>query len=95
MGLDRTPLQEQKNLAAWKSWGEPEVYDTIYQPFYFSVLGYDRNDYTKVHVVDTVTPWKDQRSTDSYDIYVRNDIYENVMHSPDTGIIWPDGSRRK
>ena len=68
------PYKSKKDLAAWKSWGEPEVYDTIYQPFYFSVLGYDRNDYTKVHVVDTVTPWKDQRSTDSYDIYVRNDI---------------------
>lgn len=89
------PYESKKDLAAWKSWGEPEVYDTIYQPFYFSVLGYDRNDYTKVHVADTVTPWKDQRSTDSYDIYVRNDIYENVMHSPNTGIAWPDGSKRK
>lgn len=89
------PYESKKDLATWRSWGEPEFYDTIYQPFYFSDLGYDRNDYTKVRVVNLVTPWKDQRTTGSYDIYVRNDIYKNVMHSPDTGITWPDGSKRK
>ena len=75
--------------------GEPEFYDTIYQPFFFSALGYDRNDYTKIRIAETVTPWKDQRSRGSVEIYVRNDIYKNVLHSPDTGIAWPDGAKRR
>ena len=24
-----------------------------------------------------------------------NDIYKNVLHSPDTGIAWPDGAKRR
>ena len=60
-----------------------------------SALGYDRNDYTKIRIAETVTPWKDQRSRGSVEIYVRNDIYKNVLHSPDTGIAWPDGAKRR
>lgn len=89
------PNATKNDIATWKSWGEPEFYDTIYQPFFFTDLGYDRNDYTKMRVAETVTPWKDRRSNGSVEIYVRNDIYKNVMHSPDTGITWPDGSKRK
>lgn len=46
-------------------------------------------------IAETVTPWKDQRSRGSVEIYVRNDIYKNVLHSPDTGIAWPDGAKRR
>ena len=88
------PYAGKQDIETWKSWGEPEFYDTIYQPFFFSVLGYDRNDYTKMRIAETTTPWKDQRSHNSIEIYVRNDIYKNVLHSPDTGITWPDGRKR-
>ena len=89
------PNAAKNDIARWKSWGEPEFYDTIYQPFFFSALGYDRNHYTKMKIAETVTPWKDQRSRGSVEIYVRNDIYKNVLHSPDTGIAWPDGAKRR
>lgn len=89
------PNAAKNDIARWKSWGEPEFYDTIYQPFFFSALGYDRNHYTKMKIAETVTPWKDQRSRGSVEIYVRNDIYRNVLHSPDTGIAWPDGAKRR
>lgn len=86
------PYAGKQDIETWRSWGEPEFYDTIYQPFFFSALGYDRNDYTKIRIAETVTPWKDQRSRGSVEIYVRNDIYKNVLHSPDTGIAWPDAA---
>lgn len=89
------PYAGKQDIETWRSWGEPEFYDTIYQPFFFSALGYDRNDYTKIRIAETVTPWKDQRSRGSVEIYVRNDIYKNVLHSPDTGIAWPDGAKRR
>lgn len=89
------PYAGKQDIETWKSWGEPEFYDTVYQPFFFSVLGYDRNDYTKIRIAETVTPWKDQRSRGSVEIYVRNDIYKNVLHSPDTGIAWPDGVKQR
>lgn len=89
------PYAGKQDIETWRSWGESEFYDTIYQPFFFSALGYDRNDYTKIRIAETVTPWKDQRSRGSVEIYVRNDIYKNVLHSPDTGIAWPDGAKRR
>lgn len=89
------PYAGKQDIETWRSWGEPEFYDTIYQPFFFSALGYDRNHYTKMKIAETVTPWKDQRSRGSVEIYVRNDIYRNVLHSPDTGIAWPDGAKRR
>lgn len=46
-------------------------------------------------IAETTTPWKGQRSHGTVEIYVRNDIHENVLHSPDTGIDWPDGARRR
>ena len=49
----------------------------------------------EIRIAETVTPWKDQRSRGSVEIYVRNDIYKNVLHSPDTGIAWPDGAKRR
>lgn len=88
------PNAAKKDIAAWRSWGEPEFYDTIYQPFFFTDLGYDRNHYTKMKIGETTTPWKDQQSHNSIEIYVRNDIYKNVLHSPDTGIVWPDEKKR-
>lgn len=33
-------------------------------------------------IAETTTPWKGQRSHGTVEIYVRNDIYENVLHSP-------------
>lgn len=89
------PYAGKQDIETWRSWSEPEFYDTIYQPFYFSDLGYDRNHYTKMKIAETTTPWKGQRSHGTVEIYVRNDIYENVLHSPDTGIDWPDGARRR
>lgn len=88
------PNAAKKDIATWKSWGEPEFYDTIYQPFFFTDLGYDRDHYTKLKIGETTTPWKDQRSHNSVEIYVRNDIYKNVLGSPDTGITWPNGRKR-
>lgn len=88
------PNASKKDIATWRSWGEPEFYDTIYQPFFFTDLGYDRNHYTKMKIAETTTPWKDQQSHNSTEIYVRNDIYKNVLHSPDTGITWPDAKKR-
>ena len=88
------PNAAKKDIATWKSWGEPEFYDTIYQPFFFTDLGYDRNHYTKLKIGETTAPWKDQRSHNSVEIYVRNDIYKNVLGSPDTGITWPNGRKR-
>ena len=41
------------------------------------------------------TPWKSTWSEGACEIYVRNDIYENVLHSPDPGIDWPDGATRR
>ena len=43
----------KKDIETWKSWGEPEFYDTLYQPFFFSDLGYDRNHYTKIKIAET------------------------------------------
>mgnify|MGYP000193529950 FL=1 len=85
----------KKDIETWKSWGEPEFYDTLYQPFFFSDLGYDRNHYTKIKIAETKTPWKSTWSEGACEIYVRNDIYENVLHSPDPGIDWPDGATRR
>ena len=62
---------------------------------FFSDLGYDRNHYTKIKIAETKTPWKSTWSEDACEIYVRNDIYENVLHSPDPGIDWPDGATRR
>ncbi|MBW3095550.1 hypothetical protein KIH75_09475 [Bifidobacterium sp. 64T4] len=84
----------KKDKAEWRAKGEPEFFATIYQPFYFSDLGYDRNDYVKFKIADTVTPWKDRYGTDNDSIYIRKDIYHNVMHSPDTGFTWADGKER-
>lgn len=84
----------QSDLAEWRSRGEPEFYVTPYQPFFFSDLGYDRDDYVKFKITDTVTPWKDTYSTGSTSIYIRKDIYHNVLHSPDTGFTWADGKER-
>ena len=89
------PYAGKKDIETWKSWGEPEFYDTLYQPFFFSDLGYDRNHYTKIKIAETKTPWKSTWSEGACEIYVRNDIYENVLHSPDPGIDWPDGATRR
>lgn len=89
------PYAGKKDIETWKSWGEPEFYDTVYQPFFFSDLGYDRNHYTKIKIAETKTPWKSTWSEGACEIYVRNDIYENVLHSPDPGIDWPDGATRR
>lgn len=89
------PYAGKKDIGTWKSWGEPEFYDTLYQPFFFSDLGYDRNHYTKIKIAETKTPWKSTWSEGACEIYVRNDIYENVLHSPDPGIDWPDGATRR
>lgn len=89
------PYAGKKDIETWKSWGEPEFYDTLYQPFFFSDLGYDRNHYTKIKIAETKTPWKSTWSEGACEIYVRNDIYENVLHSPDPGIDWPDCATRR
>lgn len=89
------PYAGKKDIETWKSWGEPEFYDTLYQPFFFSDLGYDRNHYTKIKIAETKTPWKSTWSEGACEIYVRNDIYENVLHSPDPEIDWPDGATRR
>ena len=89
------PYAGKKDIETWKSWGEPEFYDTLYQPFFFSDLGYDRNHYTKIKIAETKTPWKSTWSEGACEIYVRNDIYANVLHSPDPGIDWPDGATRR
>ena len=47
------PYAGKKDIETWKSWGEPEFYDTLYQPFFFSDLGYDRNHYTKIKIAET------------------------------------------
>ena len=91
----KDPQRARKDIERWRSSEEPEFYSTIYQPFYFSDLGYKRNDYIKFHVGTRITPWKDSRTKKDTDIYIRKDIYRGVLHSPDAGIKWSDGSKIK
>ncbi len=77
-----------QDIADWRSKPEPEFYDTSYQPFYFTALGYDRDDYVKYYIDTTITPWKDTWHRDENEIYIRKDIYKKIFHKdpPASGI---------
>lgn len=77
-----------QDIAGWRSKPEPEFYDTSYQPFYFTVLGYDRNDYVKYYIDTTITPWKDTWHRGENEIYIRKDVYKKIFHKdpPASGI---------
>lgn len=77
-----------QDIADWRSKPEPEFYDTPYQPFYFTALGYDRDDYVKYYIDTTITPWKDTWHRDENEIYIRKDIYKKIFHKnpPASGI---------
>lgn len=77
-----------QDIADWRSKPEPEFYDTVYQPFYFTALGYDRDDYVKYYIGTTITPWKDTWHRGEVEIYIRKDIYKKIFHKdpPASGI---------
>lgn len=88
-------MRERKTSEHGNRGASPNSTTLCISHFFFSDLGYDRNHYTKIKIAETKTPWKSTWSEDACEIYVRNDIYENVLHSPDPGIDWPDGATRR
>ena len=72
--------QAKKDLESWKDEEESALYFTLFQPFYFTEFGYDRDDYIKVNYVRIVRPWKDQRSVSTCSVYMRKDVYRKVFH---------------
>ena len=77
-----------QDIAEWRSKPEPEFYDTSYQTFYFTALGYDRDDYVKYYIDTTITPWKDTWHRGENEIYIRKDVYKKIFHKdpPASGI---------
>ena len=72
--------QAKKDLETWKNEEEPALYFTLYQPFYFKDLGYNRADYIEVRYVNLVRPWKDQYKASTCSVYMRRDVYRKVFH---------------
>ncbi|PKU90397.1 ABC superfamily ATP binding cassette transporter permease protein [Bifidobacterium thermophilum] len=72
--------QAKKDLETWKNEGEPALYFTSFQPFFFNELGYKRADYIEVQYVNLVRPWKDQYKATTCSVYMRRDVYRKVFH---------------
>lgn len=72
--------QAKKDLETWKNEEEPALYFTLFQPFYFEGLGYDRADYIEVRYARLVRPWKDQYKATTCSVYMRRDVYRKVFH---------------
>lgn len=74
LGMVHRPYAGKQDIETWRSWGEPEFYDTIYQPFFFSALAMTGTTTRKYaspkpsrhgKTSDRAVPWKSTYATTS------------------------------